>query len=91
MVKAASPASLLPPHGGYRKLKSFQVAQLVYDLTVRVACAAPLLRFCRQCRPFAVESLLSSAGPPAVGAGGDFRDGRGGTERLYRVRSKKRK
>ncbi len=27
--------SLLPKHGGYRKLKSFQLAQLVYDLTVR--------------------------------------------------------
>ncbi|NIR73217.1 four helix bundle protein [candidate division KSB1 bacterium] len=27
--------SLLPRHGGYRKLKSFQLAQLVYDLTVR--------------------------------------------------------
>lgn len=26
---------LIPPHGGYRQLKSFQVAQLVYDLTVR--------------------------------------------------------
>src|ERR1017187_5561543 len=26
---------LLPHHGGYRKLKSFQVAQLVYDVTVR--------------------------------------------------------
>ena len=26
---------LIPPHGGFRKLKSFQVAQLVYDLTVR--------------------------------------------------------
>ncbi len=26
---------LIPKHGGYRKLKSFQVAQLVYDLTVR--------------------------------------------------------
>lgn len=25
---------LIPPHGGYRKLKSFQVAQLAYDLTV---------------------------------------------------------
>ena len=29
------PAKLLPLHGGYRKLKSFQVAQLVYDVTVR--------------------------------------------------------
>jgi four helix bundle suffix protein len=26
---------LIPQHGGYRKLKSFQVAQLVYDVTVR--------------------------------------------------------
>lgn len=27
--------SLVPKHGGYRKLKSFQVAQLAYDVTVR--------------------------------------------------------
>ncbi len=27
--------SLIPPHGGYRKLKSYQIAQLVYDVTVR--------------------------------------------------------
>ena len=27
--------ALIPKHGGYRKLKSFQVAQLVYDVTVR--------------------------------------------------------
>lgn len=27
--------SVIPKHGGYRKLKSFQVAQLVYDVTVR--------------------------------------------------------
>lgn len=26
---------LIPTHGGYRKLKSFQVAQLVYDVTMR--------------------------------------------------------
>jgi four helix bundle suffix protein len=26
---------LIPAHGGYRKLKSFQVAQLVYDVTVQ--------------------------------------------------------
>ncbi len=25
---------LIQPHGGYRKLKSFQIAQLIYDLTV---------------------------------------------------------
>src|SRR5437773_10729070 len=28
-------AGLIPAHGGYRHLKSFQVAQLVYDVTVR--------------------------------------------------------
>ncbi|MFA4839558.1 MAG: four helix bundle suffix domain-containing protein [Candidatus Neomarinimicrobiota bacterium] len=27
--------SLIPKHGGYRKLKSFQIAQLIYDITVR--------------------------------------------------------
>nr|WP_292004339.1 hypothetical protein [Chlorobium sp.] len=26
---------LIPKHGGYRNLKGFQVAQLVYDVTVR--------------------------------------------------------
>ncbi len=26
---------LIPPHGGYRKLKSFQIARLAYDVTVR--------------------------------------------------------
>lgn len=25
---------LIPPHGGYRKLRSFQCAQLAYDATV---------------------------------------------------------
>jgi four helix bundle suffix protein len=29
------PEPLIPPHGGYRKLKSFQMAQLAYDVTVR--------------------------------------------------------
>jgi four helix bundle suffix protein len=33
-LEKASPG-LIPLHGGYRKLKSFQVAQLVYDVTVR--------------------------------------------------------
>jgi len=27
--------ALIPKHGGYRSLKSFQVAQLAYDMTVR--------------------------------------------------------
>ena len=29
------PEPLIPVHGGYRNLKSFQLAQLVYDVTVR--------------------------------------------------------
>lgn len=28
-------STLIPKHGGYRRLKSFQMAQLVYDVTVR--------------------------------------------------------
>lgn len=35
MKPAAQDDSLIPLHGGYRKLKSFQVAQLAYDVTVR--------------------------------------------------------
>ncbi len=31
----SEPEQLIPLHGGYRKLRSFQVAQLVYDVTVR--------------------------------------------------------
>lgn len=37
---------LIPKHGGYRKLKSFQMAQLVYDLTVRF-CERYVDRFSR--------------------------------------------
>jgi four helix bundle suffix protein len=42
----AEKESLIPKHGGYRKLKSFQVAQLVYDLTVRF-CELYVDRFSR--------------------------------------------
>ena len=38
--------NLIPPHGGYRHLKSFQVAQLVYDVTVRF-CERYVDRFSR--------------------------------------------
>lgn len=34
-VPAQTPDPLIPKHGGYRNLKSFQVAQLAYDVTVR--------------------------------------------------------
>lgn len=34
-VQQMNKEKLIPLHGGYRKLKSFQVAQLIYDVTVR--------------------------------------------------------
>jgi four helix bundle suffix protein len=34
MSDSSGPGQLLPPHGGYRKLRSFQVAELVYDATL---------------------------------------------------------
>ena len=27
--------TLIPPHGGYRDLKSYQMAEIVYDATVK--------------------------------------------------------
>jgi len=39
-------SDLIPKHGGYRKLKGFQLAQLVYDLTVRF-CDRYISRFSR--------------------------------------------
>lgn len=40
------PEGLIPKHGGYRNLKSFQIAQLVYDVTVRF-CDRYIERFSR--------------------------------------------
>ncbi len=37
---------LIPKHGGYRRLKSFQIAQLVFDVTVRF-CERYIDRFSR--------------------------------------------
>jgi four helix bundle suffix protein len=34
-MAVAANEPLIPKHGGYRNLKSFQVAQLIYDVTVR--------------------------------------------------------
>ncbi|MEI6207582.1 MAG: four helix bundle suffix domain-containing protein [Desulfuromonadales bacterium] len=41
-----SEETLIPKHGGYRNLKSFQVAQLVFDLTVRF-CERYVSKFSR--------------------------------------------
>jgi hypothetical protein len=29
-----NPEDLIPPHGGYRQLKSYQMSEIVYDATV---------------------------------------------------------
>lgn len=39
-------SDLIPKHGGYRKLKNFEVAQLVYDVTVR-SCGRYIEKFSR--------------------------------------------
>jgi hypothetical protein len=54
------PEKLIPLHGGYRKLKSFQVAQLAYDVTVR---------FCDRMVEFVAQML--AAKPQLAGAQSD--------------------
>jgi len=34
MPDREEPSRLIPPHGGYRDLKSYQMAEIVYDATV---------------------------------------------------------
>jgi four helix bundle suffix protein len=34
MHKKNQKSKLIPPHGGYRKLKSYQIAEIIYDATV---------------------------------------------------------
>lgn len=46
VIPGAIMSELIPKHGGYRKLKSFQVARLVYDVTVRF-CDKYIDRFSR--------------------------------------------
>jgi hypothetical protein len=54
------PGKLIPLHGGYRKLKSFQVAQLIYDVTVW---------FCeRHRRDIFVESKIKENSAPSGAA-----------------------
>ena len=58
---------LIPKHGGYRKLKSFQIAQLVYDLTVRF-CERYADRFSRT-RDQMVQAARSGVQNIAEGSG----------------------
>jgi four helix bundle suffix protein len=58
------PEKLIPLHGGYRKLKSFQVAQLAYDVTVR---------FCDRYIDPPPRRSYGVARPPSPGRGGAAR------------------
>jgi four helix bundle suffix protein len=44
--KMPEPEELIPKHGGYRKLKSFQIAELIFDVTVRF-CDRYISKFSR--------------------------------------------
>jgi hypothetical protein len=66
---------LIPAHCGYRKLKSFRVAQLVYDVTVQF------------CDRYVDERSRTQL---AAQAAAFEREG-GFTERLHRVRSQARR
>jgi len=56
-------SDLIPKHGGYRKLKSFQIAQLVYDVTVRF-CDCYIDKFSRTKKGRASPALPFSPWPP---------------------------
>jgi four helix bundle suffix protein len=62
----AESEKLIPLHGGYRKLKSFQIAQLVYDVTVRF-CERYVDRFSRS-RDQMVQAARSGAQNIAEGS-----------------------
>ena len=51
MTDSAQPCGPLLPHGGYRQLRSYKVAELVYDATVvfcrRFFFLRELIHFCR--------------------------------------------
>ena len=47
---------ILPPHGGYRDLKSYQMAEIMHDATgvfsaSLIAALAPMTRWCRRHAP----------------------------------------
>src|SRR5512138_3649726 len=78
---AAASEPLIPKHGGYRKLKSFQVAQLVFDVTVRF-CDLYLEKR-RRTHDQMVQAARSNAQNIAEGS-----QASGTSERLYRVRKR---
>ena len=85
---------LIPKHGGYRKLKSFQVAQVIYDVTVRF-CDRYINKRSRthdqmvQAARSGVQNIAEGSQASGTSKKTDETEG-GFTERLYRIRSEKR-
>ncbi|MBU4347286.1 four helix bundle suffix domain-containing protein [Patescibacteria group bacterium] len=48
MTNKTNQANLIPPHGGYKNLVSYQAATLIYDLTVEF-CKQYVSKFSRTC------------------------------------------
>ncbi|GAB4376933.1 MAG: hypothetical protein Kow0042_23860 [Calditrichia bacterium] len=61
---------IIPKHGGYRKLKTFQLVQLIYDLTVRFCDryidkrSRTAIKWCRRRAP-GYKTLPKAARPAA--------------------------
>ena len=78
---------LIPLHGGYRKLKSFQMAQLAYDVTVRF-CDRYIEKRSRTHDQMvqATRSAITDAGEPSLITHRHFADhitGRTGCQRGF--------
>ena len=66
------PEPLIPKHGGYRKLKSFQIAQLCYDVTVRF-CDRYIIRFIHsRCQNARIRRVCRVQQPAVADEGADL-------------------
>jgi len=85
------PEKLIPLHGGYRKLKSFQVAQLAYDVTVRFQSTVSIKSTFAEISANGALALITVACSllerQIAAQEKAFLNEGGFTERLYRVRS----
>lgn len=67
---------IIPPHGGYHNLKSYQVAEIVFDATNALICLINQANFLLDRQLASLEQAFLNEG--------------GFTERLYRARSQRR-
>jgi len=76
---------LIPKHGGFRNLKSFQVSEVIYDVTVRF-CEKYVDRFSRT-----KDQMVQAARSGRQNIAKAFEEEGGFTERLYRLRTERRR